>query len=370
MGKRATDANAIVAGQEPVATTIVAGSEDYNIAFGRALNWYSNHQDLKTARRYLVDAAKAGKKDKDTIASIASLSNDDTPTTLAWCLRLLMRGAVLEQKHILALQDRITRLYAKIEAARAIEAAQEKAKKVGKTIQESMKQKGLELLGQLEGKFDDEGYLGGDRVAFQYFVSENVPPAYMPIVVDWADQKIREYGTVLVTKDEQIKEGYSNFTKKQIGEIVKYFASIKQQANDYAQHKKVNRPPRARKEKPPIVQVKRVKYLPIDPETKVTSIEAASIIGADQLWTYNAKTRVLAVYRATGSLGLRVKGTTLINYDTECSEQKKLRKPEVTLKELKEAGKVPLRRLMDKIKAKGKVPNGRINKDTVLVRAL
>ena len=60
MNKRATDANAIVAGREPAASSVNAEADDYNIALIKAMNWYSTHKDPGTARKYLVAAAKAG----------------------------------------------------------------------------------------------------------------------------------------------------------------------------------------------------------------------------------------------------------------------------------------------------------------------
>jgi hypothetical protein len=100
----------------------------------------------------------------------------------------------------------------------------------------------------------------------------------------------------------------------------------------------------------------------------LTSARAEDIIGSQQLWVYNVKTRVLSVYNAIGASGLNVKGSTLLGFDEASSVSKKLRKPAVSLESVKTGGKIILKKLMDTIKTKKMVPSGRINKDTILVR--
>ena len=91
------------------------------------------------------------------------------------------------------------------------------------------------------------------------------------------------------------------------------------------------------------------------------------IIGANELWVYNVKTRKLGQYVSANSSGLEVKGTTLLNY-TAKSIQKTLRKPETQLAEFVKAGKVQLRKFMDTVKTTEIALNGRINEDTLLLR--
>ena len=68
--------------------------------------------------------------------------------------------------------------------------------------------------------------------------------------------------------------------------------------------------------------------------------------------------------------GISVKGTTLIGFDEKTSITKKLRKPEATLKTVVEGGKVGLRKVMENINCKPSDANGRLNKETVILRVL
>jgi hypothetical protein len=65
-----------------------------------------------------------------------------------------------------------------------------------------------------------------------------------------------------------------------------------------------------------------------------------------------------------------VKGSSIIGYDENTSITKKLRKPEQTLTILKAGSKIVLRKLMDNVKCKPKAANGRINNETLLMKAV
>ena len=130
------------------------------------------------------------------------------------------------------------------------------------------------------------------------------------------------------------------------------------------------RKPRAKKVKPAHVLVSKLQYLPEYKELNITSVDPKGIINASQLWVYNPKTRNLSVYHAVGRSGLSVRGTTITGYDTDISITKKLRKPEQTIAQLMAAGKVDLRNLMKNLTTTDNKANGRINKDTTLVRII
>jgi len=376
IAKTASVVSDLVGGKEPNAPSIKAEAADYQSKLLRAFHWYGMNCDIKDARKYLVEFGKKQHLDKRYIAGIQALDNDEVPKTIAWCARLLVHGATLSAGHAAAVEDRLTKLKATIDGkdvvAKAAASSKTAAAAPVKSVQDFMREKVQSMLGDFEGELDNYIYGKGkwtsDKEFYNYLRGKELPQAYIPFIVAWCDEKIKEFGTVLITKDVELKDGYGNFTKKQIGELVKWLAAIKNQAVDYGTFKKVNRAPRKRKAKPASVQVAKMKYKQSDDAFKVKSVAAPDIIGADQLWTFNTKTRVLAVYRATGSQGLGVKGTKIINFDTELSKQKRLRKPEQVLTKVAEGGKVSLRKLLDDVKAVEYTPNGRVNADTILLR--
>jgi hypothetical protein len=137
----------------------------------------------------------------------------------------------------------------------------------------------------------------------------------------------------------------------------------------YAQVKKATK--RAAVRKPPQKEklVAKLKYMKNDPITKLVSVSPVDIVGAQELWVYNTKTRKLGKYVAEGMGGaLGVKGTAITGFNESISVQKTLRKPEVQLKEFMSAGKIQLRKFLDDIKATDIKLNGRINTDTILLK--
>jgi hypothetical protein len=66
---------------------------------------------------------------------------------------------------------------------------------------------------------------------------------------------------------------------------------------------------------------------------------------------------------------LSVKGTGIIGFDEHQSVCKTLRKPDEKLKEFKAASKVQLRKFLDSINATDTKMNGRLNEETILLRA-
>ena len=136
------------------------------------------------------------------------------------------------------------------------------------------------------------------------------------------------------------------------------------------QEAKVNKKPRAKKPTDKAKVVAKMKYLKQDDKLKLVSVNPQDIIGTQELWIFNTKTRKLGKYIAAEFQELGVKGTTITGFDEHKSVQKTLRKPEEQLKEFKAAGKVALRKFLEDIKAVDIKLNGRLNEDTILLKVV
>ena len=151
--------------------------------------------------------------------------------------------------------------------------------------------------------------------------------------------------------------------------LLRCFATIVSDAEKLAKNVKKTRKPRKRKTITADRQVSKMNYQPQDTKLKLHSIDPMKIIGANQLWVFNTKTRKLGIYHAASDgAGLGVKGSTLQNFSEMESVEKTIRKPADVLPKVTEGGKVILRKLMETIKAKPKQLTGRINKHTILLR--
>ena len=175
----------------------------------------------------------------------------------------------------------------------------------------------------------------------------------------------------------QLKEGYSHIKKADIknyriaiGELISALDFVIDSA-------KATRKPRKPKVYSADKLVAKLKFCKVDEKFKLASIDPAQIIGANELWVFNTKTRKLGKYIASNidpkgmqreGTGLSVKGTTIQGYDESLSIQKTLRKPVEQLKEFKDSGKVKLRKFLDDIKTTDTKLNGRCNPETIILK--
>lgn len=170
------------------------------------------------------------------------------------------------------------------------------------------------------------------------------------------------------TADEQLREGYSHRTKKQIRKLIDFYTEVMSACDMLAEEAKVTRKPRKVKAVSKDKLVSKLKFKKSDDSLKLVSINPADIIGAKELWTYNTKTRKLGKYVAAEFHDLGVKGTTITGFNESKSVQKTLRKPAEQLKAFKDAGKVTLRKFLEEINAVDTMMNGRINADIILLK--
>lgn len=189
--------------------------------------------------------------------------------------------------------------------------------------------------------------------------------------------QLAKMGELEADQWEQLKEGYSHLNKPDIKRYREAIEALNTELDFIIDQAKATRKPRKAKPKSATKLVEKLKYLKIDAKYQLTSISPDQIIGANELWVFNVKTRKIGKYVAKNidpkgmareGSGLSVKGTTIQGYDENLSVQKTLRKPPEQLKEFKDAGKVKLRKFLDEIKTTETKLNGRCNPETVLLK--
>lgn len=191
-------------------------------------------------------------------------------------------------------------------------------------------------------------------------------------------QKLPTPGEINREKDEhkadmlqQLREGYSHLTKKDAKTYLDALETLHGACDVVIDAAKATRKPR---KKAPLSKEKliaKLKYAERDDKLQLVSINPIEILDASELWVYNTKTRKLGKYVADEyAKVLGVKGTTILGYDESKSIQKTLRKPDEVLKEFKKAGKVKLRKFMEEIKTTDIKLNGRLNSDTIILKAM
>jgi hypothetical protein len=241
------------------------------------------------------------------------------------------------------------------------------------SIQERVREASYKMTDEIEAAIDafqtdPEAF---DPKAFKVLnvlKAKEAKAAHTRIIKTFYERDLAELVEVVSTKDEQLKEGYSHLTKAQLKKITAFYQEVVSACDMLGQEAKVNRKPRAKKPTDKSKVVGKLKYMKTNEPLKLVSINPEDIIGAQELWIYNSKTRKLGKYVAEEFKELGVKGTTITGFSESKSIQKTIRKPEEKIKEFKAAGKVALRRFLDDISATDARMNGRINEETILLK--
>jgi hypothetical protein len=343
-----------------------------------SLRYYNYFYGVKDLKKYLVDwlkqtAGVAHKLDAATITRYAKSTDGYTPLTAPALIKAHTRGMPLLERHIKYIVGVVNRALELDDGdEKVVEVVVDKTKTAVKvpTIQDRMNAIAdkhqlhfLELEDQLfEGKTVD-------AKAYEYLSSNSVAPATLSRILAPFERSRDEFTAARTNKDEDTKDAYAHLKAADYKRYDAFYTALFEGFTQYGQVKKATKKAAVRKPPQKEKLVAKLKYMKNDPTTKLVSVSPVDIIGAQELWVYNTKTRKLGKYVAEemgGALG--VKGTAITGFNESKSVQKTLRKPEVQLKEFLAAGKIQLRKFLDEIKATEIKLNGRINQDTILLK--
>ena len=165
-------------------------------------------------------------------------------------------------------------------------------------------------------------------------------------------------------------EGYSHLKRPELNRRIKVCNEMLSDLDRIKSAAKATRKTRIKAPKTADKQVRKVQYKKEDSEFKLVSIPPMQIIGKTRLFAFNCKTRVLTEYVTTSVSGFEITGSTIKNFDTVNSRKTKLRKPDQFLPDILKKTPKQINDIFKNITTKISVPNGRINKDTILLRAL
>jgi hypothetical protein len=327
----------------------------------QALSWYAQNRDSKDATKYAIEYFKKKLK----IPAPEAIKSQ--APTFGYVCRLVSLGAVLTDRNV----EWFDKTVDELKNAKAPVVKEAKVANVV-SIQDHIKRKAGECIGELEGQIDEliTTKFSADVSPYGLMNTLEIKGAHAKFVIDHFKTRRAEYDEVLTTTDPDVKEAYSNFTKVQLKKLVAYCDQVIIDGMRLAGDSVKSRKPRKRKAKSPDQLVTKLNYAKDFAELKLVSVDPKTIVGANQLWVYNTKTRKLGCYNAEDAAGLSIKGSTLQNFAESKSIQKTLRKPAVTLPEVLKGGKVALRNVLTEIRAAEGALTGRINNDTILLRTL
>lgn len=330
----------------------------------RSLTWYNYMCDHDEAREYIIDYLKANKKDS-LVKQIKRVPNSRLPVTAAWVFRLVMRGAKLEGDSVEQAMKLLQNSFKYMEE-------EKKEEDIGliekPTIQDRIADKMSEYIGDIENIIDNPP---ADFSMYKHLTSTEFPAKLTTKVAEYYKPLVVELAEAVLGKDEQVREGYKNFTKAQLKERLALYSMIVEDCERYSGNIKKSRAPRKSKPITAEKKLKHFKYLKEDNSLKLKSVNPETILGAQELWTYNNKYKVLTVFRARGPAGLDVNRMSITGYDTEGSVSKRIgRKTEDVLNRVLTGGKIVLRKIFEEISSDNIEVNDRLNTNTILIKTV
>lgn len=255
----------------------------------------------------------------------------------------------------------------------------EKKKKdvVVPSIQERMKETALSMTDDIEAAIDS--FMSDpnkfDPASFKIAAmlrGKEAKAGHARIIKSQYERELEEYKQLTAAGcPNDLMAGYSSYGKKNIKKMFDFLNQIVSACDQIAGEAKIVRRPRKIKVKSPEDQTKKIKFKASDDRYGIASIPPANIIGATTLIVFNTKTRKIGVYYAdqTNQV-LSVKGTTIVGFDEQKSQQKTLRKPDIQLKEFKAiTTQKKAQTWFDGIKTTNTTLNGRINNDVMILKA-
>lgn len=359
-------------GGEPVWDTeraLAMSREEFEHFMRKSFFYYNYFYTQKDLKKYVVDWMK----DKYSKAEVSKFirSNDRAiPITVCSIIKAHKQGMPLRDKELKYVKDRIYEVLNSEVADEPVVEQKIVAPAAVKTIQDRLNEKTSEHLAYFEGLYDQ--VVKGETVdprAYDYLVSNAVPQSQLKKFEELFSARKAELGAAQGKMFEDFVESYRHYKAADFKRHYEFLDAILDALEQYRGVKKATKKARVKRAPNKEKLVSKLKYMKEDKTLKLVSINPVDIIGAQELWCYNTKTRKLYKYVADSVLGpLGIKGTSLTGFNTTTSVGKTLRKPEEKLKEFSRASKVQLRKFLDDIKATETVGNGRINADIVLLR--
>jgi len=347
-------------------------SESRASALIAAFTWYNYHYDKKMVKELIIDWLIRNDRSRDA-KDFGRVPESTIRNQTGWLCRMNTMGLDLNEHELLAVDTAITEHLRTVRAIREVVKAAEPDAVARPNIQDRLRDKMVEAAGEIEGMYDDMIVAGAKMSAdFKPLLvlrGMNVAPQMVGEIADHWKHRLAELEEVIRGKDAQLVEGYGQFGKLQVKNLVKFAEQVIADCGSYVQIKKVERKPRKKKTVSPERQTQKFKYLAEFAELKLKSVPVTGLVNAQEAWLYDTKKRKLIYVVADTHAGsFTVKNNMLIGFDPTNSIQKTLRKPAEQIKSLLQGGVAQHRKYFKDIKATEVKFNGRGNENLILLK--
>lgn len=364
-------------GQEP-SWSDVETQEQYDKKLSGALNFYNYYLDRDDYLPIIHDYMVIKGYDKKDLALVKHIPKTagDVSITGKLC-RMFNQGAPDYYNYAQRVKTNINQLLSAAEVAKAAktEKPTNTNAKPKPNVHEIMKEKvRTTILCELECMLDR--WTSDTKASVQklniatILRGENIPVSATGDIKVWLTKQRDEYKEAYDKTCPQMVEGYSYLGKPALRNRIKALDDMLNELVLYKTSKAAARKPRVKKPKSAIKQVQRLKYLSESKDYSMQSCDPTRIIGANTFFAFNTKYRRLTVFKARNRDGFTVSGSTIKDFDEDTSFALTLRKPQDYLPIIAAKTEKQIEKALNELKTKRKSANGRINQDTILIRAL
>lgn len=349
---------------------------DVDHAIYTCLRHYNYFYDTKDARSWVITWLKAY-SDKNTLELYRKAETWRTNTTLGGLCRMSTHGAPIGEKNLAYINRKIGEIIDSVQS-------KDDDKIVAlerKSPAEIVKERTSDMIAQFEEIIDDYNTCDGaftkkvhDTImdtfsAYDELKKVDAPYNMAKAVHDYYVPLLDELTELVNKKSKDLDEGYSHLKPLERKRYKAFIEKLVGDAELFMNGKKAMRKAPTRKPKAAASQVDKLKYEIENTEFKITSINPVNIVGASMVVLFNTKYKCIIILYSDSKNGFTVKGTTIQNIDVDNSIKKTVRKPEELLPEILKTTKAKLVKTVKDLKTKGQEPNGRVNDNTVILRA-
>lgn len=337
-----------------------------------AFSWYNYHYGRKEARDIVVAYLESQGRKAD-VKTFRKVGDNELNLTAAWLCRMSMIGLMLTEQEQKQLDQRIAGML-DTATTEVVVVANEVPTATRPNIQERLREKMIECAGEIEGMFDDF-LLSGARMTVEFkpiniLRGKNVAPNLVAEISAMWSVRLREIIQVLGGQDDQLVEGWSNYSKVQLRSIEKFCETVINDCGAYVQIRKVETKPRKAKKVSPEQRVRKFRCQAEVEEFGIKGLPATSLVDCAEAWLYDSKKRKLIHVVADGHVGrFTVKNNMLIGVSPADTLQKTLRRPADTLKAIAAAGKPAARKIFADLTTTETPFNCRGTENLVVLRA-
>jgi len=341
-----------------------------------ALNWYNYMASDAQKKKWVLDYAKKKKMKEEVLKRLHSVDakrfdigygdteDDEMGLDMGVYARLLALGAPVPKEKEAKLKKCIVHLITKKSST-----PDETTPNIP-NIQENIRNKASGILAEIlnvEEKMLSSRFKESGQEAMNILKRETTKGVHCKFIKEELTSIVKEIE--FSSKDPDLKEGYSIFRKPELKKYLTWLKALITECDLKIANMSRVRKPRKKKVRSAEDVAKKAQIQESFSELNLKSMPASAIVGSSSAVLFNTKTKELQLLSSFPGQELTIKGTTIFNFDPSSSTKKKVRKMDIVKTSFsKKITITKIRELMEKtLRTKASVPNGRLNKYTMIL---